>query len=459
MARRFLFCLALGLIAVAVPPASAQVAAPPLVEEVLPALPVSPANANTHASPVAWYKGAVYTANVEPSEGPATGTNLRTVVRKGTRGKDGAWTWAVHVIEPRTIHDPWHNVPSIAVDRGGFVHVAYNMHNMPWQYAVSERAEDISGFVFRGEAVTQEQLDLVKFQNRTPFASPGTGAIPGNGVTYPAFFTDRKGDLYVTYRYAVRPKKTYAARAYAAGIAVYDIARRTWSPIGWPVEIGPDDADLAADLKTATSYPFAMQDGWWALLPRLWFDRNNGMHVTWVWRKGSAGMDATHPSYAFSPDRGKAFRRSDGSPYSAPVTPQNADLLVRQGDDAKFYALTSLASDPAGNMVALVMPEKKAYTLVRWDAKTRRWSEPVPSPFGASQILIDDDGTQWAFASGPRILTRAADAAPDAPWATVYQETGFCYPKIARADDERAFIIHAQACDSTKVRILMFRKR
>ena len=85
-------------------------------------------------------------------KGLPLGINLRTVVRQGKRGADDNWTWIVKTIENRTLDSPWHTVPSIAVDHQNFVHVAYNMHNMPWQYSVSRQPGSLDAFDFRGEA-------------------------------------------------------------------------------------------------------------------------------------------------------------------------------------------------------------------------------------------------------------------------------------------------------------------
>ena len=114
--------------------------------------------------------------------------DLHTILRQGTQDESGEWQWQTTLIEDRTIYDSWHNAPSVAVDRNGFVHVVYNMHNFPWQYKRSENPHDIDSMLFRGQAVTMAEIERTKFENKTTFPTLGTAEIPGNQITYPAFF-------------------------------------------------------------------------------------------------------------------------------------------------------------------------------------------------------------------------------------------------------------------------------
>jgi putative BNR repeat neuraminidase len=438
----------------------------PVIGRVLTELPASASNINDFATPVAWHDGEVYTVNVEPPDGASTGFNLRTVVRKGSRNESGAWQWSAHLIEPHTLDDPWHTTASIAVDRRGYVHVAYNMHNMPWQYAVSERPQDISRFVFRGDVLTEAQLLAVKSRNETLFPTQGAAAIPGNQVTYPAFFQDRRGELFVTYRFATRPKRAYRDRAYAAGIAAYDVETRRWNPIGWPVEVGGGDTEPAPGQGRATSVAFAVSPGWWPSPPQLWFDQRNGMHVTWLWRRGSAGKDHTRPSYAYSPDGGARFFKSDGSPYTGPITPDTAEVFIHgsRGHEMKFYGFSSLTTDPAGaTLLVAVSPLDGPSQFVRRDGTTRQWSDLFPVPQSAHRVASLGDGRIWAVAEGPIILTHPwdPDAGPPrefddraAVWRTVFRQTGWCRPRVLPTGDPGSALVYVQSCDGSSVRIL-----
>lgn len=177
-----------------------------------PAFPVSPSNVNSFATPLAYYQGSIYVVSVEPPLSNNNGVNLRTVIRKGSE-RQGRWQWESAVIDEATLDDMYHTQASIAIDKEGYLHVVYNMHNMPWQYVVSKKPGDITSFDFKGDKISLAEKSTVKHLNKTPFPSIGTAAIPGNQITYPAFFYDRQGEIYLTYRFATKPKRRSAIEA------------------------------------------------------------------------------------------------------------------------------------------------------------------------------------------------------------------------------------------------------
>jgi hypothetical protein len=427
---------------------------PPIVdaEVVLGYLPVSSANINVFATPLAYRRGQLYTANVEPPAGKAGRNNLLTVIRQGRRNNDGSWSWKSHVLEPRTLDDKYHTQASIAVDRDGYVHVAYNMHNMPWQYAISKRPEDISEFVFHGDSLTQDQLDTVIFKNRVPYPSLGNAAIPGNQITYPAFFTDRHGDLYVTYRYATRPRRAWKERGFAGAIAKYDTGTRTWTQIGGRMRVSAEDADLPRGQREAYTHPFAFEDGWSVYLIRLAFDRNNGMHASWMWRAGGAGPDVSHPSYAYSPDGGKSFFKANGGKYALPVRVGQAGHYVAEHEGRRFHAPTAIAATDQGNPFIIFIEMHKPWRMTSYQPHSEEWSLPVKTPSGASETWIDDDGTQWLFAGGLKVLRRKPGI--DRRWEVRHVGGNLCAPRVVPVPQERSFFIQARDCTKNSVTIV-----
>ena len=422
----------------------------------LPVFEVSKSNMNVFSTPVAYYDGEVYVVNVEPATGPNNGINLRTVVRKGKQVAKNQWAWETYVLDGATLDDPYHTQPSIAVDKAGYVHVAFNMHNMPWQYAVSTRPKDISSFVFRGEEVSSKERYAVQILNKTSFPSIGRAAIPGNQITYPAFFYDRNKDLFVTYRFATRPKRLFDERGFAGGIARYDVTTKLWVAIGGNLAVSSDDADLPKGVKSASVKAFAYTDKWSVYLIRLAFDRSNHMHATWTWRENGAGRDTSNPTYAFSPDGGRKFLRSDGTMYSLPIDVKSADVMMGKEYINKFDASTSVIADPSGKPFAVVQHVSGRF-LVNHDGDN--WSSPEIMPFGADVLLIDDDGTQWAFASEPMVLRRDKG---DSAWTAVYRDRDreqFFYAKVFPVTYENMFIIYALNRDFTKVKIIMLKTK
>lgn len=424
---------------------SAAVAAEP--EEVLPPFVVAPSNLGTFHQPVAVFDGSVYTANVEPAEGVANGMNLRTVVRHGRRGTDQTWQWSKTVLEPRTLDDPWHTIPSIAVDRSGRIHVAYNMHNMPWQYAVTALPGDISSFEFRGDLLTDETLAAVKFRNETPFPKLGSAAIPGTGITYASFFTDRHDDLWITYRQALRPRRDWRDRIYGCGIARYDPDQRNWTAIGGTLDLEPGDADVsAAHGERPRVIAFCAALHWWALDILLDFDRTDTMHVVWTWSDYLHGTEAKkrvdRNVYAVSHDGGRTFTSTDNRPSPLPIEFERAERYVA-GDD--HYPARSMTTDATGAPVIAVQRYGESHKIVRYDRATSTWTAPELSPAGAGTLINDRHGTIWAFASGPTVFR--SPETPPFVWEKVHEETGWGQPRVVFAPRDGMFYLHVVRCD------------
>lgn len=448
-----IFMALIGLL-VWVPALAVQIS----VETILPGIEVdSEGDRNVFATPFDYRDGQVFTVHVEPSDGSGTdGVNLRTVVRHGTRQPDGYWKWVAKVLENRTIRDTWHTQASIALDKLGYVHVAYNMHNMPWQYSVSAEPLDISSFIFQGQSVSMDEIETVKFKNKTPFPRLDAAAIPGSQITYPMFFKDPVGDLYVTYRFALKPARSWEQRAFAGAVAKYDSKAKTWSPMGGSIQIERNDAVLAAGQSTATQYPFAFEDGYSVYLITLAFDEIGGMHAFWNWRPDGAGMETISPSYVFSPD-GSRFMRSDGSAYRMPIQFKESDVITPHGAPKNYYyAPKSVAVLSNGEPAVVIQPLSGGRQLITLDRTTKRWRSPEPTPWGASEIIVDKQGRLWAFASGLKVFMRPAAGGA---WEEI-GEIGhnFCSPKPKYFPDESRFVVHAKSCDGRQVTIFTFRR-
>lgn len=407
--------------------------------------PVSQHGINLFATPLALCGGSVVVVSVE--EG-ARSDRLQTVVRLGARDSGDSWRWQQATVDDRTLIDDYHTQPSVGIDKHSRIHVAYNMHNMPWQYVVAREPCRIDAFEFHGEAISDEQLRQVTQYNRTPFPGAGRGAIPGNQVTYPAFFNDRNGELYVTYRYAVRPARAWRDRAFAAAIARLDATTDEWLPVGGIVarRVGDvEEVQRALDTK-----PFAWQPGWTVYPPRLWFDARNAMHVTWTWREEQAGTDTTHPSYAMRPADSGTLQRADGASYTLPISLADAGRIAAAAVGERVYATTSVTTSLATPMVVL-QPVSGERVLMEYDSSTQQWRSQGASPYGASSVLCDDDGTCWAYASGPRVLVRKHRTDP---WRLVYEDRGYCDPKPLHDMRTGRHLLHVTRCDQRAITVL-----
>lgn len=440
----------LFLLAMAGPSAALEVIETPIFS-------VSPSNVNSFATPTAYYQGNIYVVSVEPPVGISNGVNLRTVVRKGYQRK-GAWMWETTVIDDATLDDVYHTQASIAIDKAGYVHVAYNMHHMPWQYAISKRPGDIASFDFKGDEISLAERAIVKHLNKTPFLSIGTAAIPGNQITYPAFFYDRQGELYLTYRFATRPKKAFGSRGFAFALARYDILSKCWIPLGGLIKVTSGEADLPAGFPEVEVKAFVFSEGWQPQLLRLFFDKGNHMHLSWTWREFFGGSPFVRASYAYSQDNDRLFCRADGTKYELPVHLQESGLLFPNHLDNQLNSpLAYLTADPNGIPYVVTLEKGKSSEVRYFERQANRWSEPELMPEGAQLMEIDDAGRQWAFATGLKIYARSG---PNMRWQKVYEDKGptrFGYFKVLYIHEQNEFLVYSQSVDGEYAKVYQVR--
>jgi len=418
-----------------------------------PGFNVHPSNESGFATRLAYANRVVYTTNVEPALSQHD-EMLDTVVRQGHPMDDGTGrSWRRFTLEDSTLENRFHTQPSIAVDREGHLHVAYNMHNMPWQYAVSRKPHNIEDWEFRGEALSRQRLQaFARKDDSHDFRGPGRGAIPGNQITYPRFFTNPQGEIYLSYRFAVYPARNWPARVLGGGLARYDVADRSWTPIGGVVPRSRADVAVAEDEEPPAATVFAMEPNWVVYMPAIAFDGHGGMHVAWLWRQGGPGRTVSRPSYAFSPDGGRTFQRSDGTPYELPIGLESAEQIVPDRERTYLTPL-QLAVSPDGGAWVYMSPADRNPSRELWRADGRGgWHAEGRPPESAYAFDIDRQGRHWAFASGLRIHQRANAAAK---WQLFEERAGLCAPWPLLTDE--AIFVHAVDCeDKGRVQVLEF---
>lgn len=393
--------------------------------------------------------GYVVSSHVEAPVGADTGYNLRTVIRLGKQSNDGTWLWSTATVEQKTARDPYHTQSSVAFDSKGYIHVAYNMHNAPWQYSVSAAPYSTEQFIFKGQALTDAQYDLLYKYNKTPFPTLGEANIPGNQISYPMFFKDRNGELYTSYRYSVNPASAWDYRRFSLGVAHYDAGTGLWSPIGGAVALSSNQVKIA-DEEDAVTYPLASQLGYVTYLPVLAFSSDNAMHIYWSWRQGEAGADTTNPSYIYSPNDRSLFYTYDDIPVSLPVQYDSATRLPVEPETKTVNAPKSLIVNADDKLYFIVEPTNSARELVIYNPKTKEWSGPELMPWGAGKMVIDKYGYEWAFASGINVFVRPKNGSSSS-WKRVGAiSSGLGYQYVLYSSDEDAFYISAKTSDLKK---------
>jgi len=419
------------------------------VGKLLVDLPVSVSQTNVQQTSIDTAKGYLYTVNIEPGpRGDVAGSDLLTVVRQGRQMPNRTWQWQSAIVDNRTVYDRWHSAPSVAIDKAGYVHVAYNMHNFPWQYKRSKYPFDIYNFDFKGQEFSDSQIEQAVTLNRTFLPTLGTADIPGNQITYPAFFKDVNEDLYVSYRFAAAPKRNFSERYMSSGVAVYDTATTTWTSIGGNVNHWDGDFEWHADAPSQ-AVSFAGERGWTSYLPKLVFDQQNNMIVSVMWRQGIAGAFVTMPCIMRTSDRVNATDFS-GQHMPMPITPDNCSN-VGISNDQQFNTIGSFAISNQDVPYMLLSPSSGKRFIVRYSAADNQWIREA-APDSTVEIFFDNNDALYAVASGIKIYKRDN---PSSEWNMIYDEgqTTNCFPHVKKDQSGRTAFIHTQSCDQSRVTI------
>ena len=190
-----------------------------------------------------------------------------------------------------------HNTAALAVDGSGFLHVAWDHHAQPLNYA-------------RGTA--PGSLELGPKQ-------PMTGTLEGL-VTYPMFFRHPDGGLLFLYR---------DGRSGRGNIVLnrYDAIARTWRRLH----------DNLIDGEGARSAYLAAT-----------LDANGTLHLAWIWRD-SPDVATNHDiCYAKSADGGVTWTTSTGAPLTLPLTAATAEYALKIPPDSRLMNSPALTTDAAG---------------------------------------------------------------------------------------------------------------
>ena len=183
--------------------------------------------------------------------------------------KQGSDTWDVTRTQYKGHTADAHNVISIALDGEGFLHMAFDMHSAPLKYCRS--LEPYSAVM--GE-----------FQPMT-----GTGEAD---VTYPEFHRLSNGDLLFFYRDGESGRGNLVLNR-------YNLQQQQWQRV----------QDVLID-----------GEGRRNAYPQMYVDSKDGIHLSWVWRE-TWDVSTNHDMcYAYSPDAGVSWQRTDGTSYELPIT-------------------------------------------------------------------------------------------------------------------------------------------
>jgi BNR repeat-containing family member len=217
----------------------------------------------------------------------------------GERNLPGAtWDLAVQSFKGN-IHDS-HNDVVLGISADGLLHLAYNHHDNPLHYRVSERPFDIRSF---GDP------------------RPMTGKDERR-VTYPQFLNAPDGTLYFFYRDGASGNGSLCLNR-------YDMKSKSWQAVQHPLIDGQGKRN-----------PY-----WWR--PSIGTDGT--IYLGWCWRDTPNAQTNHDLCFACSKDGGHTWLRSDGQSQSLPITAENAQVIDPIPTGSNLINQCSSAVDSQGH--------------------------------------------------------------------------------------------------------------
>lgn len=222
-----------------------------------------------------------------------------------------------------------HNVISIGVDGDGFLHLSFDHHGNPLRYCRS---------------VAPGSLELGSLE-------PMTGEEEED-VTYPEFYSMPDGSLIFAYRSGASGRGNLVLNRYST-------ATRQWERLH----------DVLIDGE-------GERNAYW----QMYADPSGIIHLSWVWRETWL-VETNHDlCYARSKDGGKTWERSDGTPYSLPITLATAETAWQIPQNSELINQTSMTADAEG----------RPYIATYW----RDADSSVPQ-----YRLVWNDGKAWQMST------------------------------------------------------------
>ncbi len=189
------------------------------------------------------------------------------------------------IVFPDRISDPTNSHLNAVVGispKDGRLHLSYDHHNSPFRYRVSQ-----AGFLTAPPAT----LEADQFSGKINFLAEPT-------VTYPAFFNDRSANLYFMFRTGSSGNGDWI-------LYRHDAAENTWARVGMVIS-------RAGTFNGSTRRCAYHND--------LLFDRNDRLHLAWVFREPGHHRTNHGLYYAYSDDYGATWCNNAGG--------QIADLVA-----------------------------------------------------------------------------------------------------------------------------------
>lgn len=192
-----------------------------------------------------------------------------------------------------------HNIISIMVDGDGFLHMAWDHHNNQLRYCKS---------------IYPESLEMGLKENMIDIEIEGK-------VTYPEFYKFSNGDLLFAYRDGGSGNGNLVLNRYS-------VKTKEWSRLHSNLIDGE-----------------GKRNAYW----QMHLDKNDQIHISWVWRE-TYDVSTNHDMcYAVSKDGGLTWENSKGEPYKLPINAASSEYIYKIPQKSNLINQTSMTVDELGN--------------------------------------------------------------------------------------------------------------
>ena len=249
--------------------------------------------------------------------------DARLVLARRTLGSEA---WSTQVTPYTGNVTDAHNTVALAVDGAGYLHVAWDHHAQPLNYARS---------------VAPGSLELGPKQ-------PMTGTLE-NLVTYPMFFRQPDGGLLFLYRDGRSGRGNIVLNRYDLGgtRAPRGLNEPTAQPTGPEARFHLNQPDRVGGWRRLHDNLIDGEGARSAYLAAT-LDANGTFHLAWIWRD-SPDVATNHDlCYAKSADGGLTWTTSTGAPLTLPLTAATAEYALKIPPDSRLMNSPALTTDAAG---------------------------------------------------------------------------------------------------------------
>lgn len=212
--------------------------------------------------------------------------------------------WQINETEfTANVHDA-HNHISLVVDAEEYLHIAWDHHNSPLNYARSLEPGSL------------------QIQKITMLSAPGHEATAQeHSLTYPQFYRLHNGDLLFAYRHGGSGRGNLVLNR-------YDLSTQKWHRLHNSLIDGEGKRSAYWDLS---------------------IDTNGVMHMAWIWRETPDVATNHDIAYAQSRDNGQSWQTLDGKTYKLPIVEATSQVVMEVPPNHKLMNPPFVTADKQSN--------------------------------------------------------------------------------------------------------------